>query len=80
MRRFACVLFLFCYALANSSCNEKEVEKAFGEFEYLTELCVTSERYGVEIQDGESFVSMGGNEYYGSVVLGNVEKENKNKC
>lgn len=78
MRKLVSVLILLFLTVTSTSCKSNNVSSPMRDREYLTELCSAFEVIGAEILPAESFVSMGGNDFYGSIILGNTDKENEN--
>ncbi len=70
---FAVLFFCSCGKNKNSKDNFS------GMGAYLSEICSPDNSYGVEILTSSKSVSMGGKDFYGSVVLGDDQKQN-NYC
>lgn len=78
MRKLISVLILLFLMVTISSCKSDTVSSVARDREYLTELFSAFEVIGAEILPAESSVSMGGNDFYGGIILGNAHKENEN--
>lgn len=78
-KRFPIIAFTFLFCLVFLfGCFKSETEKGGSKFSYLCDVCEFSEEYAVSVLSSAESVVMGGVEYCGGVILGNVEKRNEN--
>lgn len=71
----ACILIF----LSLTSCeNNREDKNDRAEKAYLSEICKPTESFGVNVYSSENAVSMGGKDYFGGIVFGDLSAPNEN--
>ena len=70
--------FIFSLELLSSCGDDEEKKKSWSVNAYLSDIQKETDCFGAKILSSDASVSMGGKEYFGSVILGDTEKVNEN--